>query len=147
MSEARSLHTELVGDGRYRLVVPSDVTRIGEAVEAIAFCCFGADAGSPRTRFRLCTVVAEAVANAMLYGNGGDPERVVIVDIELHDTSLSISVTDEGPGFDPDAVPTPIDAGLREATRGRGLYMIRGLTERVVFNERGNSICMTLPRG
>jgi serine/threonine-protein kinase RsbW len=132
---------------RFRLIVPSDLARVGEAVECIAAFCFGQQAPRTRTRFRLCTVLAEAIANAMTYGNGGDPARSVTIEIELHAKTLTVAVSDEGNGFDPTTIPAPTGAQSREATRGRGLFMIRGLTDHVVFNERGNTICMTLPRG
>jgi anti-sigma regulatory factor (Ser/Thr protein kinase) len=43
-------------------------------------------------------------------------------------------------------VPELADHECHEATRGRGLFMIRRLAERVTFNERGNTIWMTLHR-
>ena len=54
--------------------------------------------------------------------------------------------TDEGPGFDPTAVPEPIRPEQLDEANGRGLYLIRKLVDSVEFNERGNSICMTLRR-
>ena len=54
---------------------------------------------TPRTQFRLCTVVAEAVANAMVYGNGGDLSRRVIIEVALADHEMVIAVSDEGEGF------------------------------------------------
>ncbi len=98
------------------------------------------------TRFRLCTVVAEAVANAMLYGNDGDPSRRVVIEIVVATDRLVIAVSDEGDGFDHQVVPQPIDEESIDATRGRGLFMIRRLADHVAFNDRGNTIWMTLLR-
>lgn len=131
---------------RYRVELPTDLSRVGEVVEAICGCCFAAMPPTPRTRFRLCTIVAEAVANAMLYGNDGDPARRVVVEVALSDDRMVIAVSDEGDGFAHDVVPWPIDEESRDATRGRGLYMIHRLADRVTFNDRGNTIWMTLPR-
>lgn len=131
---------------RYRVVLPSDVSQVGHLVEVVAACCFGPEPVAGRAHFRVCTVVAEAVANAMLYGNRNDPSRTVIVEIELHPTRIVIGVTDEGDGFDPDALPDPTTPDALERTNGRGLYMIRRLADQVAFNDRGNTIWMTLPR-
>ncbi|MEI2721271.1 MAG: ATP-binding protein [Gemmatimonadales bacterium] len=131
---------------RYRVVLPSDVSQVGHLVEVVAACCFGPDPVAGRAHFRVCTVVAEAVANAMLYGNRNDPTLTVVVEIELHPTQVIIAVTDEGEGFDPDALPDPTTPDALERTSGRGLYMIRRLADHVAFNDRGNTIWMTLPR-
>lgn len=131
---------------RYRVELASDVARVGEAVDTVAACCFRAVEASGRTRFRLCTVVAEAVANAMVYGNHGDPARRVTIEIEVLPDRLVIAVTDEGEGFDPRVVPDPTTDDALEGVNGRGLFMIHRLADHVVFNDRGNTIWMTLPR-
>ncbi|HEY3935072.1 MAG TPA: ATP-binding protein [Gemmatimonadales bacterium] len=135
------------GDGdRFRIELPSDLARVGDVVDAACACCFGDGLASRRTRFRLCTVLAEAVANAMLYGNHGDPALVVTIDIAIRDHEVILSISDQGDGFDHTAIPLPIGDESVEATRGRGLYMIHRLAEHVAFNERGNTIWITLPR-
>ncbi|MES1259581.1 MAG: ATP-binding protein, partial [Gemmatimonadota bacterium] len=76
----------------------------------------------------------------------GDPARRVIIDVELAADRLVISVSDEGDGFDHQHIPQPIDEEAIEATRGRGLFMIHHLADSVQFNDRGNTIWITLPR-
>ena len=134
------------GRDHFSLDLATDVSQIGQVVDAVAACYFAGLAASNRTRFRLCTVVAEAVANAMVYGNRNEPTRRVVVDVELHDDRVIVAVTDEGDGFNPDAVPDPLDDGSLDAECGRGIFMIRRLADAVHFNDRGNTIWMTLPR-
>lgn len=134
------------GSHRFRVELPTDLAQVGCVVETVMECCNTVVAVSSRTRFRLCTVVAEAVANAMVNGNRNDPGRLVIVDIEFDSDRIVIAVSDEGDGFDPEAVPDPTHHTALDATRGRGLYMIRSLADHVAFNDRGNTIWMTLPR-
>lgn len=131
---------------RYRVALPTDLARVGDVVDTVCACCFDTAPPTARTRFRLCTVVAEAVANAMLYGNGGDPARRVTVEVEVAADRLVIAVSDEGDGFNHRVVPLPYGEESLDATRGRGLFMIHRLADRVEFNERGNTIWMTLPR-
>lgn len=141
------LPTDAAGSrDRFRVDVPSDISLVGDIVEAVCSCCFAGTPAVSRIRFRLCTVVAEAVANAMLYGNGSDPARHVIIELELGPQAIVISVSDEGDGFDHNTVPLPIGDESREATRGRGLFMIHRLADHVSFNDRGNTIWMTLQR-
>lgn len=131
---------------RYRLILPTDLRRVGEAVDTVAACCFAAHRPTPRTQFRLCTIVAEAIANAMTYGNEENPARQVVIELELRASEILIGVSDEGAGFDPDAVPLTMDEQSIAATNGRGLFLIRRLADNVKFNDRGNTIWMTLPR-
>jgi serine/threonine-protein kinase RsbW len=143
---ARRLHSTRPGLVAYQLVLPTDLAQVGHAVEAVVSCCSGPGPLSSRTRFRLRTVAAEAIANAMTYGNGNDPDRQVTVEVELADGVIRVAVTDEGRGFDPALVRELSEPEHHDATSGRGLFMIRRLADRVEFNERGNTIWMTLPR-
>jgi serine/threonine-protein kinase RsbW len=91
-------------------------------------------------------VLSEALSNAIVRGNGEDGRKSVHVRAELLADAIRLVVTDEGPGFDPTAVPEPIRPDQLDEANGRGLYLIRKLVDAVQFNEQGNSICMTLRR-
>lgn len=146
---ARRLPTPASGTAMFQLVLPTDLRQVGEAVEAVVDCCRADGPLDGRARFRLRTVAAEAIANAMAYGNGNDPALRVTVAVEVRHDAIVLSVTDQGDGFDPRQVRDMADftaVECHEAIRGRGLFMIRRLAERVAFNERGNTIWMTLPR-
>ncbi len=135
------------GRARFRLVLPTELGLVGEAVEAVVTCCELPDALAQRDRFRLRTVSAEAIANAMCYGNCEDPERMVTIDVEVSIAAITVQVTDEGAGFDPASVPEIVDEqDCHEAISGRGLFMIRHLAEQVRFNRQGNIIWVTLTR-
>jgi len=79
-------------------------------------------------------------------GNQEDPAKSVQVDAELSTDRITVQVTDEGGGFDPEQVPEPVNPEHIADTGGRGLFLIRKLVDDVHFNEQGNSICMTLRR-
>lgn len=134
------------GSGRFRLVLATDMTRIGAVVETVAACALPGQSGSRQTHFRLRTVLAEAITNAMVYGNQGEASRLVTIEVELHEDRLVIAVSDEGAGFNPASVSPPTVEERLSATRGRGLFLIRRLADHVAFNDRGNTIWMTLPR-
>ena len=63
--------------------------------------------------------VTEAVNNAILHGNKGNPEKFVKIGFESDDNTLVFSVADEGPGFDYQSLPDPTDLP-RAADRRRG---------------------------
>jgi serine/threonine-protein kinase RsbW len=128
------------------LRLPSDVTCIEEAVELVTRHCLAGHATTRKTRFRLQVVLSEALSNAIMRGNCEDCGKWVEVRAELRPDVIMVQVTDEGPGFDPTAVPEPIHPDQLDEARGRGLFLIRKLVDAVQFNEQGNSICMTLRR-
>ncbi|MGH7447058.1 MAG: ATP-binding protein, partial [Longimicrobiales bacterium] len=78
------------------------------------------------------------------YGNSRDPRKRVRVEAHLTPRQIKVQVTDEGRGFDPDAVRDPTLPANRVRPGGRGIFLIRQLMDRVEFNERGNSITMIL---
>lgn len=88
--------------------------------------------------------LTEALANAMLYGNCRDPNKRVRVEARLSSDTLSVRVTDEGRGFNPANVSDPTLPRNRTRAGGRGIFLIKKLMDEVEFNERGNSITMTL---
>jgi serine/threonine-protein kinase RsbW len=128
------------------LRLPSEVACIEEAVELVTRHCLAGHDTCRRTRFRLQVVLSEALSNAIVRGNREDGGKSVHVRAELHPHAIRVVVTDEGPGFDPAAVPEPIRPEQLDEATGRGLYLIRKLVDAVQFNEQGNSICMTLRR-
>ena len=137
------------GDGvedAFALRLPSDVSLVDPAVELFARHCFAGKNASKHSLFRLRVSLAEALANAIQFGNGSDRLKLVHVHAELHVDHIRLRVQDEGSGFDPAAVPDPRDPDLLENPCGRGLFIIRHLAEHVEFNEKGNTIWMTLPR-
>ena len=129
------------------LDVPSDLTYVGPAVELVAEQFQGGLLSPRRVRFNLRTALAEALANAIAYGNHSNPRRVVRVRVEIAPDAVHLHVTDEGEGFDPARVPDPTLPERLEREDGRGLFVLRSLVDRVVFNERGNSVCLTLRAG
>ena len=119
------------------LRIPSDVSVVEEAVELVARHCFAGWDAPKRAQFRLRVALSEALANAIVYGNGQAPTRMVEVRAECLPDALHVQVTDEGPGFDPATVRDPVTPDDLELPCGRGLFLIRNLVDDVRFNPRG----------
>ncbi len=133
-------------DAELRLRIPSDVAVVEEAVELVARHLEAAFVDRRTIRFNLRVALAEAIANAILYGNSEDATKGVAVRVLFGRHAVEMEVTDEGCGFDYRYLPDPTLPANRMRPYGRGLFLIRRLVDEVRFNDAGNSICMILRR-
>lgn len=127
--------------------LPTDVNGIQPFVEDLLHQGQRIGFNAGRLRLNLRVGVTEALSNAMLYGNRGDRHRTVTVHASFSRDEIVVRVTDEGPGFDPERVPDPTTPANRRRTRGRGIFLIRRLMNRVEYNDAGNSVEMHLANG
>ncbi|HUG41947.1 MAG TPA: ATP-binding protein [Longimicrobiales bacterium] len=132
---------------RHVLELPNDLGAIERSVQFLLDRCRDAGFEESKLRLNLRVGVAEALANAMMYGNRRDPAKRVRLEAWCGPDEVRIRVTDEGPGFNPGALPDPTLPDNRTMTCGRGVFLIRQLMDRVEFNETGNSVEMFLFRG
>jgi serine/threonine-protein kinase RsbW len=126
------------------LELPNDLRAIERTVRYLMQRSRKAGFSDERLDFNFRVGLTEALANAMLYGNARDPDKRVRVEARLSAELIAVRVTDEGRGFDPEAVPDPTLPANRSRTCGRGLFLIRQLMDEVDFNPQGNSITMVL---
>jgi len=85
----------------------------------------------------------EALLNAIIHGNRQDPGKAVFVAIRCSTGGeTSITVRDEGEGFDPSAVPDRTAPENPISTSGRGIYLMRALMDEVWFAEGGTVVQM-----
>lgn len=128
------------------LRVPTALDVVEEAVDLVARHCLASGLTPRAARFNLRVALAEALANAIIYGNRLDPGKTVDVRVVVTPSLLTVHVADQGDGFDPALVPDPTIPERLEEEDGRGLFLIRQLVDEVRFNDRGNAICMVLRR-
>lgn len=77
--------------------------------------------------------VRESVTNAIQHGNKLDPSKIVDVCFEVAQDRLSISVRDQGDGFQADKIPNPLDGDNLLKPSGRGIFYIRTFMDEVEF--------------
>ncbi|MBN2097401.1 MAG: ATP-binding protein [Candidatus Omnitrophica bacterium] len=93
--------------------------------------------------FDLKLACEEAMINAVKYGNKSNKDKTVSISCDIRDDAVVVSVEDEGNGFDYRALPDPTSGENITKTRGRGIFLIRQLMDKVEFNSPGNRITMT----
>jgi serine/threonine-protein kinase RsbW len=93
--------------------------------------------------FSIKLALEEALVNAIKHGNQFDRSKSVSIAYELYPDRFTVSITDEGTGFDPADVPDPTAFENLERPCGRGLMLMRHYMTEVHFNERGNGVIMS----
>ncbi len=86
----------------------------------------------------------EALANAMIHGNGCDSSKAVRVSVALEENrGLLVVVKDEGSGFEPSQLANPLVGQNRLASHGRGIFLISHLTDNLHFKfDEGTAVYM-----
>jgi serine/threonine-protein kinase RsbW len=92
---------------------------------------------------RLMMALHEAITNAIIHGNKLDPKKTVEISAHSENGILNIKVTDQGKGFNPDALPDPLDESNLLKSGGRGVFLIRQFADIVTFNETGTEITIS----
>lgn len=84
--------------------------------------------------------VSELVNNAICHGNQSSENKTVKVTIARNGKSISITIIDEGQGFDPENIDDPLadENLLKEA--GRGIFIVRSLMDNVdIYEDNGGT--------
>ncbi len=124
-------------------VLESNVSEIDadfddEVIEHIS--AFGFDADESE---RLGILIREAAINGMKHGNGEDPSKKVAITLgfDRERKELVARITDEGSGFDLDAVPEPTSGERIMDTHGRGVFLMRAWCDGV--RTEGSTLILT----
>ena len=147
-------------------VLENELSLIGPTIEHLQE---NLPAWSDRDRLQIGMALEEAMVNAMQHGNlevdsklrEGDDEglyyetirerketspychRRVRIEAEFSDKHICVQISDDGPGFNPSAVPDPTDEENIHRASGRGLFLIKSFMDQVAYNQAGNQITMT----
>ncbi|MFC1574950.1 ATP-binding protein, partial [Gemmatimonadota bacterium] len=71
------------------LDIPNDLASIEEAVDFVMRSCTSCGEDPRKLRLNLRVGLTEALANAMMYGNGRDPSKRVKVEVAFQDTTIT----------------------------------------------------------
>ena len=122
--------------------IPSEIQAISPLVDWLMqlierSCCAAGSEPAVRVALR------EALNNAVLHGNGMDAQRLVEVSCRCEwEKGVWLIVTDQGVGFDPNAVPDALAPDRLEAENGRGINLMRLSMDHVSFERGGSEVRM-----
>ncbi len=82
---------------------------------------------------RLGVAVRESVVNAVVHGNRYSARKKVHFKVASNQRGLTITVADEGQGFDWTALRNPVAEEHLLEQSGRGLFLVRAFVDEVEF--------------
>lgn len=92
---------------------------------------------------KLLLAVVEGVNNAIVHGNKMVSEKKVTISYEVESNRISFTIRDEGQGFDHTLLPDPTTPENIERTHGRGVFLMKHLTDELAFSDKGNEVKLT----
>ena len=90
----------------------------------------------------ILVAVTEAVTNAIQHGNRYDSNKNVTLNFSSKENKVTISVTDEGKGFDYNNIPDPTSPENIEKPNGRGVFLMKSLSDEVAFEDKGRKVIL-----
>ena len=84
--------------------------------------------------------VTEAVNNAIKHGSSGDSSKNVLLSLAVEESLLKFRIEDQGYGFDYDHLPDPTSPENLEKPGGRGIFLMKHLSDEVKFLDGGRVV-------
>jgi len=99
---------------------------------------------SEESQGALLLSLSEAVTNAIMHGNKQDPSKWVFVRAVRVGDDLEVTVEDQGDGFNPEMIPSPVDSENLLRQGGRGVYLMKMYCKDVRFSNGGRALTLIL---
>lgn len=90
----------------------------------------------------ILVALTEAVNNSLQHGNKANPDKNIEVTFRMKENKLFFTVKDQGVGFDYDNLPDPTDPKNIEKPTGRGIFLMRHLSDNVTFEDKGTRVIL-----
>ncbi len=145
-------HNKRGTTGEVNFDVRSELTYLSQASDMLAD-LFAHTPLTDRHIKDLKQAIMEMGGNAIEWGHRKNADLVLRITYRIDPTSITLIITDQGPGFNPRNLPhaasddDPIghieirnELGLREG--GFGIMLARGLVDEFRYNKRGNEVTL-----
>ena len=84
--------------------------------------------------------VTESVNNAILHGNKNDRNKNVPLSLSLNNNVINFKIKDEGIGFNFHNLPDPTSPKNLDKPSGRGIFLMKHLSDEVNFSKNGSLV-------
>lgn len=123
----------------YQLVISSEPVNISKAEPFIEQVCN--ELSVPEENYgNILISITEAVNNSIVHGNKTDKSKNVSVFATFDGKLLSFKIIDQGIGFDFNNIPDPTSPENIEKITGRGIFLMKQLSDYVIFSNNGNTV-------
>ena len=89
---------------------------------------------------KILVAVLAAVENSIIHGNGENPEKLLNISYDIEEREIGFIIKDEGVGFNHKDIPDPTTVKMKVVKKGRGIYLMKILADKISFNETGNEV-------
>ncbi len=134
------------GEVVFRRSWPSRLDAKQEAMDVVAELLSSRGWVSEEDRSWLVLCLDEAVTNAMIHGNEGDPRLMVDVVVAVDAKRWQIVISDQGSGFSMASVPDPDDPESLLLEHGRGIRLMRAWLGSLTYYRRGATVVLSRRR-
>ena len=87
--------------------------------------------------------VTECVSNAIIHGNKQDKKKVVNIELRFLDDQVRFIIEDQGEGFDYQSLKDPTSPEQIQKPGGRGVFIMKHLSDEVQFEDEGRTTILT----
>ena len=87
--------------------------------------------------------VTECVSNAIIHGNKQNLKKPVHIELRFLDNQLKFIIEDQGEGFNFQEIEDPTAPENIERTGGRGVFIMKHLSDEVTFENQGRKAILT----
>jgi len=87
--------------------------------------------------------VTECVSNAIIHGNKGDKRKVVNIELRFLEDQIRFIIEDQGEGFNFQTLKDPTAPEHINKPGGRGVFIMKHLSDEVEFEDEGRTTILT----
>lgn len=95
---------------------------------------------TPDVYGKILIATIEGVNNAIVHGNKLDQRKNVTITFTVNDKEIIVKISDQGTGFDPNAIPDPTVPENIENISGRGVFLMKKLSDNIKFENKGSTV-------
>ncbi|MCR4407576.1 MAG: ATP-binding protein [Anaerolineae bacterium] len=123
----------MTGENFVELIIPSQLQYLPLVSACVSEFCWWTPGLSDheKTVYSVQLAVQEAATNIVEHAYEGRPDGRVKFVLRAHGACLEIEISDQGKGFDFDAVPLPTWSEMQEG--GYGVFLIKSLVDDVSY--------------
>jgi serine/threonine-protein kinase RsbW len=124
-----------------KLEIMSDISKIQE-VERLVDETLGDMDVAKAIYGNVLISVTEAVNNSIIHGNKLDKNKKVNILVNRDKDFICFVIEDEGTGFNYEDIPDPTSPENIQSLNGRGIFLMKQLSDEIEFRENGKIVEM-----